>query len=229
VAHTFMPGVTASAGAYALVGMAALVGGTTHAPITAMLIIFEMTNDYSIILPLMLCSAVSTLVSSQISKESIDTLKLVRRGINLRRGVDVNVMGAITVDRVMRSRVATIPAHMPVEDFLKFLKDTAGTSFPVVDGNGKLVGVVSLEDVREVVLDESRAGLERILIVQDITDVNAPVLNPGHTLNDAMVRFGSRDSEQLPVVDSSTGELIGIVRRADVIGAYNKTLLSRGR
>ncbi|MBN1505002.1 MAG: chloride channel protein [Candidatus Eisenbacteria bacterium] len=229
VAHTLMPEVTASAGAYALVGMAALVGGTTHAPITAMLIIFEMTNDYSIILPLMLCSAVSTLVSSQISKQSIYTLKLARRGINIRRGVDVNVMGSITVDSVMRKNVESVRAHLPLTDFLRILRSTAATTFPVVDGSGTLVGVVSLEDAREVVLNESRASLERILIVQDIADCNPPVLNPGHTLNDAMLSFGARDSEQLPVVDSSTRRLLGVVVRADVIGAYNKTLLSRDR
>jgi CIC family chloride channel protein len=229
VAHTFMPDVTASAGAYALVGMAALVAGTTHAPITAMLIIFEMTNDYSIILPLMLCSAVSTLVSSHISRESIYTLKLVRRGINIRRGVDVNVMGSITVDSVMRKDVQTVGAHLPVSEFLEVLRNASGTSFPMVDASGKLLGVVSLEDAREVVLDESRSGLERILIVQDIADCNPPVLSPGHTLNDAMLKFGARDSEQLPVVDASTGRLLGVVLRADVIGAYSKTLLSRGR
>ncbi|UCF78306.1 MAG: chloride channel protein [Candidatus Eiseniibacteriota bacterium] len=229
VAHTFLPELTATSGAYALVGMAAVVGGTTHAPITAMLIIFEMSNDYSIILPLMLCAAISTLVSSQISKESIYTLKLARRGINLKRGVEVNVMGSITVESIMLQRVNTVPASQTLADFLKFLQGTTETSFPVVDDSGRLVGVLSLEHVREVLLNESRAGLEQILIVQDIADTDPPTLHPGHTLNDAMMRFGKRDSDRLPVVDPGTLELKGIVKRSDVINAYNKALLATGR
>ncbi len=229
IAHTFLPDLTASGGAYALVGMAAVVGGTTHAPITAMLIIFEMTNDYHIILPLMLCAAVSTLVSSQISKESIYTLKLARRGINLKRGVEVNVMGSIAVESIMERKAKTISANQTVADFLKLLQETPVTSFPVIDVTGKLVGVLSLQHVREVLLDESRAGLERILIVQDIADTDPPVLHPNHTLNDAMMTFGKRDSEQLPVVSPDTQKLLGIVKRSDVINAYNRALLSAGR
>jgi CIC family chloride channel protein len=229
IAHTFLPDLTASGGAYALVGMAAVVGGATHAPITAMLIIFEMTNDYHIILPLMLCAAVSTLVSSQISKESIYTLKLARRGINLKRGVEVNVMGSISVESIMIRNAKTILANQTIADFLRLLQESTETSFPVVDERGRLAGVLSLQDVREVLLNESRAGLERILIVQDIADTNPPSLHPRHTLNDAMITFGKRDSERLPVVDPDTRELLGIVRRSDVINAYNRALLSAGR
>ena len=112
---------------------------------------------------------------------------------------------------------------------MKFLQGTTGTSFPVVGDSGKLVGVLSLEHAREIVFDDSRAGLERILIAQDIADTDPPVLHPGHTLNDAMARFGKRDSEQLPVVNPDTRELLGIVLRSDVINAYNRALISAGR
>ncbi len=226
VANAFLPGVTASPGAYALVGMAALVGGTTHAPITAMLIIFEMTNDYRIILPLMLASAVSTLVASQISRHSIYTLKLARRGIDIRRGVEVNTLASITVDKVMEKAKETVRSDQPLSEFLRFMQDAEGSSFPVVDREGTLVGVLSLEDVREVLLDKSRAGLETILIVQDVANTNPPWLNPDHTLNDAMIEFGRRDLEQVPVVDPNTMKVLGVVRRSHVIGAYNRALLS---
>jgi len=229
IAHTFLPNLTASEGAYALVGMAAVVGGTTHAPITAMLIIFEMTNDYSIILPVMLCTAVSTLVSSQMNRESIYTLKLARRGINLKRGMEVNIMGSIAVETIMVKKVETVLASQSLADFLKFLQQTTETSFPVVDDSGRLIGVLSLQDVREVLLNESRAGLEQILIAQDIADTDPATLHPGHTLNDAMMKFGKRDSDRLPVVNPDTRELLGIVKRSDVINAYNRALLSAGR
>ena len=91
-AHRFFPELTGASGAYALVGMGALVAATTRAPITAILIIFELTSDYKLIVPLMESCIIATILASGLNKESIYTMKLVRRGIELFRGHERSVL-----------------------------------------------------------------------------------------------------------------------------------------
>ncbi|MCK5453125.1 MAG: chloride channel protein, partial [Calditrichia bacterium] len=95
--HKVIPDHSATSGAYSLVGMGAVVAGATHAPITAILIIFEMTGDYAIILPLMISAIIATVLTTKLKKESIYTLKLIRRGVDLFRGREVNILKALTV------------------------------------------------------------------------------------------------------------------------------------
>ncbi len=106
--HGYFPGITATPGAYALVAMGGLVAGTTHAPITAIIIVFELTNDYRIILPLMITCIISTVISSKLSRESIYTLKLVLRNIHIKDGAEVNIMKSIFVKDVYTSHAETI-------------------------------------------------------------------------------------------------------------------------
>ncbi len=106
--NTTFPSIAGPPGAYALVGMAAFFSGAAHAPVTAILILFEMTGDYGIILPLMLATVVSTLVSSVLSKDSIYTLKLTRRGVNLDQGRDVDVLETVSVGEIMSTDVPTV-------------------------------------------------------------------------------------------------------------------------
>jgi CIC family chloride channel protein len=122
IVHTFLPEMTASAGAYALVGMGAVVSGATHAPITAILIIFELTNDYKIILPLMISCIVSSLLANKMEKESIYTLKLALRGINIFQGKEVNVLRRIHVREVIDT-VETIPEDLPFRKKVDKLAD----------------------------------------------------------------------------------------------------------
>ncbi|MBW1995953.1 MAG: chloride channel protein, partial [Deltaproteobacteria bacterium] len=113
--HTLFPELTATPGAYGLVGMAAVVGGTTHGPLTAILIIFEMTGDYKIILPLMTTCIISTVAGRQMMRESIYTLKLIRRGIDIRAGKEVNVLKSIPVKEVMNPNVETLTESLTME------------------------------------------------------------------------------------------------------------------
>ena len=105
VVEQAFPGATAPPGAYALVGMGAVVAATTHAPITAILIIFELTNEYRVILPLMTSCIIATLLANRLHPESIYTLKLMRRGVNLRAGQDINLLRGVRVREVMRDKM----------------------------------------------------------------------------------------------------------------------------
>jgi CIC family chloride channel protein len=109
--YGLFPKVTAAPGAYALVGMAGMVAGTTHAPITALLIIFEMTSDYRVILPLMVTVVFSALVAGRLFEHSIYTVKLIKRGIDIRGGRDINVLRAHTVAEIMDKKSGYLPCN----------------------------------------------------------------------------------------------------------------------
>ena len=111
--HHLFPGITASAGAYSLVGMGAVVGAATHGPMSALLILFELTGDYKIILPLMVACIVASVFSGQLLPDSIYTLKLIRKGLDLRAGKEVNILKSIPVKDVMNPTVETMPENLP--------------------------------------------------------------------------------------------------------------------
>jgi CIC family chloride channel protein len=224
--HQFFPTVTAHSGAYALVGMGALVAGTTHAPITAILIIFEMTSDYKIILPLMITCVISTLLTTKLQKESIYTLKLVRRGIDLFQGKEVNVLRSLTVKEVMLDDPLIITADTSFPKLLELFFNTRHSQFFVLDRQKRLVGRIALEDVRRI-MQESEY-VTHILIAHDLMNPDVVTIHREDRLDQVMRIFGRYAVEELPVVDiRNPDKIIGVVFYRDVIEAYNRELMKR--
>jgi CIC family chloride channel protein len=225
VVHTLFPQVAAAPGAYALVGMSAVVAGTTHATLTAMLIIFEMTGDYRIILPLMLASVLSTLLANRLSKESIYTLKLVRKGISLKGGRDVSILTSTFVREVMSRSWETISQSMPMGQLLRLVEESRFSFYPVVNSTGGLEGILSLQDVKRLI---TKRGLEDLVIVKDVMPGYVQTLIEDETLASALQKFGLQDVEALPVVDKENPrKLVGVLKRSDIVTFYNKKLLER--
>jgi CIC family chloride channel protein len=225
VVHLAFPAVTATPGAYALVGMSAMVSGTIHAPLTAMLIIFEMTGDYRIILPLMLASMVSTLVANKLMRESIYTMKLSRRGISLKAGKDKTLLEGILVQEVMTKTWQALPQNMPLSQLLQFVEQSKGDVFPVLDLRGELAGILTLQDIRSVM---TKKVLEDLVIVEDIISHDYPTVTPEDNLGTALAKFELRDLDGLPVVDKHNPKrLLGVLRRAHIISFYNRRLLEQ--
>jgi len=223
--HHLFPTLTATYGAYSLVGMGALVAGATHGPITAILILFEMTGDYKIILPLMLSCILSSVIASQIRQESIYTMKLIRRGTNIRAGKEVNIMKSLLVKDAMTKDVATVSENMHLNKLLKYTFSSKYSSFPVVDDSGLLSGIVTFQDFKEVVFEE---GLGNLVVVKDISIPNVITITENENLDEALKKIGLRNIEQLPVVDKNNSrKIVGILSRRDVFSAYNKALINR--
>jgi CIC family chloride channel protein len=216
----------ASPGAYALVGMGALVAGATHAPITAILIIFEMTNDYKIILPLMISCVIATLLTTKLQKESIYTLKLIRRGVDLFRGKEVNILKSVPVKDIMNTNPEIIPAHTSFNELMSLLMESTHTQFFVVDNQQRLQGSVSISEVRQALAHQEY--LSELLIAQDLVNHYEAKLRSDETLAHAMKIFGQFGLEELPVVDSNDPDkIIGSVKYRDLIKAYNRELIKR--
>lgn len=216
--HGVLPGVVSTPGAYALVGMGAVFAGATRAPITAILIIFEMTNDYHIILPVMIAVVVSTLVSAALSEETIYTLKLLRRGIRLGASAD-DVIARLSVRDVMTRNVETIRPDMPLHDLVDRIHVSAHDGFPVVDAEGKLVGLIDTERVRDALPVLHEVG--EVVVVGEMMLAPSPVATPDEPLTAIAERLKLKGIEHLPVVaaDDRT-RLVGIITNHDILGAY---------
>ncbi len=226
LAHQLYPGATASSGAYALVGMGAVVAGTTHAPITAILIIFELTSDYKLIVPLMASCIIASLVSSRLKRESIYTMKLYRRGADLFRGREVNVLRSLRVQEVMDDDLATLPADTPIPELLEQFADSPRSYYYTTDSSGNLQGVIAFSELRHALLNAET--FSEISVVGDLARSDVPRVTPDQDLDRVMRIFGGKDREELPVVDSADrSHLVGVVNRRHLIDAYSRELMKR--
>ncbi len=224
VVHAAWPGATGGPGAYALVGMGAVVGAATHAPITAILIIFELTNEYTIILPLMVTCIVATLLATQLQKASIYTLKLLRRGIDIRGGQTVNVLRSVKVEDVMRDTFLTIDPGEQVMRVVSRFMEQPGDAVFVVDGDRRLLGVITIDEVRPIMAELAELG--GLIVARDMMlETGFPVFRPGDSLDAAMRRFATHH-HSCPVVDDR-GVIVGSLWPEDVIERYNAEVLKR--
>ncbi len=226
IVHSLLPTHTASSGAYALVGMGAVASGAMHAPITSILIIFELTNDYRIILPLMITCIVSVLITTRFKKDSIYTLKLSRRGINLFQGQEINVLQSLRVTRVMKKDFEQISADTPLRKLIDLTVSSPHSNFFVINRQNLLIGMISIHDIRRIIYETDE--LESILIAYDLMNPIKQTFMPDDTLDIVMKAFGEMSIDELPVVEGENGKhLIGTVAKDDVIQAYNKEVLKR--
>ncbi len=225
IAHMLFPGVTGPSGAYALVGMAGVVAGATHAPITAILIIFEMTGNYKMILPLMITCVFATLIARRLNHESIYTLKLSRRGVKLRSGRDVAILSSIKVRDVMHTDYRSIQPETNLGQLLKIFEDSEHDYFPVVRTDGELVGALSFQDLRRIA---SSTGLDQLVIAADICHTQFSLISPEDTLDEALRKIAARDLDVVPVVDhENTKKLVGMLEKGDIYSAYNRKIIER--
>jgi CIC family chloride channel protein len=225
VVHHWFPAVTASPGAYSIVGMGALVSATTHGPLAAMLILFEMTGNYKIILPLMLSCILATIFAGMLMKDSIYTLKLARRGVDIREGKEVGVLKSMFVKDVMNRQVETISESTSLEEMADLISKSKYNSFPVLNAANKLAGIISFNDYSEAIFDED---LKDLVVAKDLASDNVITVSTDDDLYTALGKISRKDFSTMPVVspDDPT-ELVGIVTRRDIIGAYEKAVLKK--
>jgi CIC family chloride channel protein len=225
IVHWLAPEVTASAGAYSIVGMAGVLSGAIHGPLSAILILFEMTDNYRIILPLMIACIISFIASTQIRQESMFTLKLARRGVNLKAGKEINVLKSLLVKEAMNPAPETLYQGLSVKDLARRISDSKYHSFPVVDGFGALTGILSYRDYHEVLYHQE---LDRLVVVKDMASENVITVHPDDSLYTALEKITARDFSILPVVSRDHPErLLGILTRRDILGAYNSAVIKQ--
>lgn len=223
--HWLLPTLTAGSKAYALVGMGAVLAGTTHAPITAILLLFEMTLDYNIVLPLLVACAAASLVARSLDEQSVYTEALRRkRGTPAPTG-EAAVMSKLTVSDVMRGEHITVPSDTPLPQLLdRFIVERRNHMY-VVDAEGVFAGSISLYEASRALREapnpqEIRAG--------DVANADFQTTIPSEHLDRTLDRFWASESERLPVLDRrDRGRVIGTVSKRDILGVYSLEVLHR--
>jgi CIC family chloride channel protein len=222
VIHGAFPDITAGHEAYVLVGMAALFAGSSRATLTAIVIIFEMTGDYAIILPLMFACVIADAIGAYWLKDSIYTCKLRKRGIRIQHGRDINLMEAITVDETMTKDVQTVQEDMTIIKLSQMMQETGHMAFPVMDSKYKLIGIVTHSDVRTAL----KNGQHTHPIIE-IETTKLITVTPEDTLNGALLKIGNTEINHLPVVAATDPhKLVGFLTKGDILKAYRKKQMS---
>jgi chloride channel protein, CIC family len=207
--------------AYALVGMGALVAGATNAPITGILIVFEMTNDYAIVLPLMLTTVICHLIARRLEPDSLYSGWLRRRGERIEHGSDRALLTDLTVREAYDPAPQVFRADAPLATLLEHLRPGEQTTFPVVDEAGALLGVVTMADLARLAEDAAAAGDGR-----RAADVAGPIetVTLSDSLLEAIRRMGVRGTPVLPVLSAGSHRLLGIISRSHILAAYERAL-----
>ncbi|MBW1729386.1 MAG: chloride channel protein [Deltaproteobacteria bacterium] len=223
IANSLFPGIPASPGAYALVGMGAVVAGTTHAPITAILIIFEMSGNYKIILPMMITCILSTIITVSFKKGSIYTIKLLRRGVDIAGGMEQNILRTLKVGQFMTRDVPVVGESMKLIDLINTFKRMDVSYLHVVDGNGDLSGIISFRDVRPLLQEEA---LHHLVVARDVATTDLVTVTPDENILTAFQMMSDSGISQLPVVSEENGKkLVGTLRDKDIMAAYDKAVI----
>jgi CIC family chloride channel protein len=222
--HQLAPDVTASSGAYALVTMGAVVAAATHAPITAIIMIFELTQEIRIIPPLMAACVISTLVSTFLVNDSIYTLKLRRRGIDAFGTEEPNALRTLFVRDVLDRSPEKVKPSTRFAEILDLVVGSDHTAFFVVDDAGHLLGAISLAQLRALIFQ--RELLHHLVVAADLLDAGCARVTEKDDLDLVVQLMASSGASEIPVVDEA-GALVGSVHERDVMEAYNEELLRR--
>ena len=218
VMGNLFPTVTASPGAYALVGAAAVFGAAAHAPMTAIVILFEMTDNYRIILPLMLAVVLAQIIASRLNPDSIYSIKLRRLGGFRPSEGEMGTLDILLVADAMDEEVRSVPESMGLDQLAELVRDERARSWVVLDEEERLVGIVALADLERSIV---AGGSEET--VGDVMTTAVETTFPAETLRNAFARFSALGAYQMPVVDpEDRSRVVGVLKRAEMIWAFKE-------
>ncbi len=221
----FFPSITAPPGAYALVGMAAVVAGTTHASLTALIMVFEMTNNYRIILPLMLTIIISTTISKAILKGSLYTLKFDKEG----KGIDIygrkiSVLKNMFLKDIIEHSDDIVHENFSFQQILASVKKSKYNNILVMNNNKHLVGQISFQDLRTAILDDETRSIVDFLVAGDLMTKELITVTNEKNSETALDLMEKEDLDYLPVIDKTTGDYLGIVSKETILKKYQNEL-----
>lgn len=226
VLNSIFPQTAADPGAYALVAMGGLISAVTHAPITAIIMIFELTNNYTIILPLMMTCIVSTAISSTLTRESVYKLALVRRNVHLKTGSERNIMKNLFVKDIYTKSVETLSESQTFDQLIDRLLTAKDPYFPVLAQSGQLSGIISLNNIKEILYDKDL--LQDLLIVGDLAVKDVITATPEENCLVVLQKLNDSSLQGIPVVASENAtKLLGMIWRRDIYIAYHKEVKRR--
>ena len=223
-----LPGLTGPRGSYALVGLGAFLAGVTHAPLTAILLLFEMTRlDPVLALPAIISTVTALIIAHGIEPESIDTYSLAREGKSLAIGRDRRILTQLPTSSVIIREVQTVRANALATEVLHIVGDNTQSTLPVLDDDGCLAGLIVTRDLLSMLAGGVELGA--LVNAYDLSRQNPPVLAAESSLDQAIQLMDYEALEELPVVEHlgfSHGKFLGLVTRQNIVHAFNHTAVS---
>ncbi len=207
---------------YAVVGMAAMVAATTHAPLTAILIVYEITQSYEIILPLMFTAVISTVVGRLLYRESIYTVRLTHLGVRIGAMSDLTILRRLSVSDVQLVPPVTVNTDESAQRLLDLSEQFAVSDFVVMDDRKHYVGLVTSADLKEALIFREAIPL---LQVNELQRSDLPTVTPDETLDVVLDKFSRHDVQSLAVLDESgDGSVLGLITRSRLMHRYQGAL-----
>ncbi|HEY7113071.1 MAG TPA: chloride channel protein [Thermoanaerobaculia bacterium] len=224
--HLAFPRFDAPVGGYALLGMGGLMAGVTRAPLLAVIMIFELTQNSQVLLPMMVVSVAAILSARLFEEDSIYIASLRSAGIVWEKTPEATAMSTLKVSDILRTDVKLLPRTTPFSQIVRTFLETRALYLYIGDERGRLLGVIDLHDVKSRFADPS---LSDLVIAEDLV-AEIPFATPLEPLTSVNEKLWFRDLGQLPVVDSPDGrKFLGIVTRRDLLGAFDHEVLQRSR
>lgn len=220
--------VFAGAGAYAMVGMGAVAGAVLGAPISTILIIFELTGDYQLTMAVMLGTVIASVITSQWHGTSFFRGVLARRGVDVSSRVEADLLQPQRVDSLMSTHFSWIGLSTSLADLRLYLRTAPYNELFVLTDDGRLYGTITMNDLDDVALFDK--VLDSVVIAADVARRHPPMLEAGDNLQDAITLMETVQEEHIPVVDNRQNRrLVGFVHEKDVVLAYNIALVRHHR
>ena len=206
-------------GSYAMVGMAATFAAVARAPLTAIIMVFEITGNYALVLPLMLAASLASFIADRINPDSVYTRPLTRAGVHLVQTEDVDLLDTVTVGEVMTLLDDTLHPSMTLSEAARYLDESRHHGMPVVERNGELAGLLTLLDVALAEGDPDET------LVRDVMTARPITVTPTLPVSSALARMAALGVGRLPVVDDlDPRRIVGMFRRDSVVAAYHHAL-----
>ncbi len=219
--HVAMPDAS-SAGSYMIVGMGAMFAGITYAPFTAILLLFELTRDYNVILPMMFTVGITLVVARAIDPHSMDSRKLLKKGLKVYETVELRALDKYHVAELMTPNVVTILHTLSLAQITEFFSRHRFTGYPVVNEEGKLLGLITYTELHKTFDVEKmpEGGMNAATIMRK----NIPTIQPEDSVTEAVHRMQSSEIDRIPVVDPISDKIIGILSKSNILNIYKKLL-----
>lgn len=220
-AVTTFTGIPTNPTAYILVGMGATLGGINSIPITSILLVYEMTKEYSIILPLMLSVIISTTLVQIIYKGSYYLKLLEKQGFRISEGKETSILRAIPVESIMHNDPILINQNAPLNEIVPLIIDSPHRIIFTIDDSGRLIGAISNSQIRPLITEYE--SLQKSIVARDIADTRLIKVFRHNDLDYVIKLFTKTDTEELPVVnENDETKIIGVISKHDVLDIYNK-------
>ncbi|MBF0542086.1 MAG: chloride channel protein [Nitrospirae bacterium] len=212
-------------GTYAAIGMGGFLAAATHAPLTGIFLMLELTGNYKVLIPVMLASVTGVFMATRIFKDSIDTVELTKKGVDLHEGKELTILKSLKVIDIMTKTFTSIDKDETLNHVIDLIIKGHGMYFPVVNSKMELYGIISINDIKSVVLDDK---IKQVVTAGQLSTEDVVVINSTDNLNEALEKLSMMDLDEMPVVDVfAHKKVLGMIRKSDILSTYNYELRAR--